>query len=382
MSVILKAFKSVHEIPSGEVVIRQGPAPLNLPPPAFPGQSLSDLLSGLGTASIRRGQQHEWMIPGVELELYTLDNGLFFLDHGLDGTVATEDGYPVHESSAFRSHPSAGREAETVIDANPIDLGEVFVGFDGAWRNYFHWMCFGLVKSYLAQRLLNKAVLIAVPDYRAALESGPISYNEATYNQSLLYSGLSERVTHLPRGVYRARRLHFFWTDPPQPTDIIYLPQFYEPFDHISRHAIPVDPLFRDIYLGRSKSVASRIDSGAAQAVAETVERHRFTTIDFEGLDLLQQISIMAGAERVISPHGAGLTNCLFNRTGMCLLELNKALDGQSSLRPWFFLLSHGRGHRYVMLDTGLQDFSASHVESALSVLDSFGDSPRRLALT
>ena len=370
MSVVLKTFRTVKQIKPREVLFRQDPSPLNLPPTAFPGQDLDGLIRGLGDASIHGNQKQGWMIPGVKLNLFTLDNGLLFLDHGLDGTAVTEDGHPIHQTAAFHRHPSLGREEETVIEASPVDLDEVFVGFDGAWRNYFHWLCFGLVKSYLADRLLDKSVLIAVPDFQDALTSGSISYRQTTYNQSLEYSGLSDRVTRLPRGVYRARKLHFFWTDPVQPTDIIYLRQFYEPFDLMAQRALPVDQLFRNIYLTRARTVANRIDGAAALAVAETVERHGFTTLSFEGLDLLQQISIMASAESVVSTHGAGLTNCLFNRVGLRLLELNKPLDQRASLRPWFFLLSHGRSQRYVTLDTGQQDFAADQVESALRVLN------------
>lgn len=226
-----------------------------------------------------------------------------------------------------------------------------------------------MAKSYLADRFLDRSVTIAVPDYQEASTNGPISFSERTYKQSLEYSGLAERVTPLPPGVYRARKLHFFWTNPSQPTDIIYLRQFNEVFDRMSVHAVPVDSRLRNIYLGRSANVASRIDGTAAELVAEAVERHGFKTVSFEGLDLLPQISIFANAQRVVSPHGAGLANCLFNRTGLRILELNKPLDRRVSLRPWMFLLARGRGHHYVSLDTSEEGFSSAHIESALGVL-------------
>ena len=310
------------------------------------------------------------VIPRIELNLYTIENGLLFLDHGLDGTIVTAEGHPIHQTAAFHKARSFGKEATSIINGDPVDLGEVFVGFDGAWRNYFHWICFGLPKSYFANQVLDQSAIIAVPDYQAAQASGSISYSEATYNQSLEYSGLTDRVTRLPPGIYRAEKLRFFWTDPKQPTDIIYLHQFYGLFDRILRHANPLDPGLRRIYLTRSNSVANRLDSLAARIVTETAERHGFTTVNFEGLDLFQQISIFANVDRVISPHGAGLANSLFNNKSVKLLELNKVLDDHASLRPWFYLLARGRGHRYVTLDIGDTTFSAEQIESALRILD------------
>ena len=369
MAITLKRFRNIKEVMTTEVLIKQGELPLYMPREAFPGQDLSCLRNGLHTASIKFDQQQNLTIPSVELRLYTVENGLFFLDHGLDGMIVTEDGFPIHETAAFRKNSSVGKVVETVVEAVPTELGEVFLGFDGAWRNYYHWMCFGLVKTYLAARFLSPSTMIAIPSYSSARLAGPVSFSEATYNQSLELSGLTDRVTMLPRGVYRARKLHFFWTEPTNPTDLTYLAEFYEVFAKMKERAATLKLPMSRVYLSRSPAVANRIDVRLESMIAEVVERNGFEAITFEGTDLRHQISVFSQAQQIVSPHGAGLTNCLFGGLGMKVLELNRSFDEGNSLRPWFFLLCSGRGHEYFTLDTGSSTFSEDALESALEQL-------------
>jgi len=368
MTFSLKPFLEVDALAPARI-LRQEPAyPLPSPVLAYAGQDLWPLMDGIRGASIDIGD-NALLAPGVELRLFTVENGAFFIGGGLDGTIVTEDGQPIHQTAAFRTrHDIRPGEEATVEVADTYRLGEVFIGFDGAWRNYFHWMCFALAKSYMASRLLDRSVAIVVPDYRDGLSRGGISYSETTWQQSLQFSGLQQRVTPLPEGLYRARKLHFFWTVPGQPTDIMYLSTFREVFDEMRRHAVPMQDQQR-IYLARGRGVSSRIGDAPAAILADELERFGFRTTSFEGADLRHQISVFASAQQVVSPHGAGLTNSLFHPGGLRVLEMNRVIEGETAFRPWFYVTSAIRGHRYLTLDSQASDFSAARVAEAVATL-------------
>ncbi len=370
MKLSVGRFVEIEQLGIARTVERQAGRVIASPRRAFEGQDLSGLIGGLASASLRV-QDASILAPEATLDLYSLDNATFFVGHGLDGTILAEDGRPVHQTAAFRGLQAAGEGEETILDLpEPRQLDEVFVGFDGAWRNYFHWLCFGLTKSFLAARHLDPNVVIAVPDYGDASRAGPISFSETTWRQSLEFSGLAPRVTALPAGVYRARIVHFFWTTPREPTDIMILGGFKAVFDAMLAHAEPVPTKFENIHLARASTVTSRIDAGPGEILGRVLERRGFCTVGFEGADLRQQLSIFANARRVVSPHGAGLANTLFHRGGLRVLELNKPLDGSRVFRPWFFVTAAIRNHRYATLDSEMEDFSEAHVESAIAALD------------
>ena len=370
MKLSVGQFVEIEQLGVARTIAQQASRTLPQPRTAFDGQDLSGLLDGLSAASLT-AQDQGIIAPPATLNLYTIDNGIFFVGHQLDGTILTEDGRPVHQTAAFRSMQEAGRTPRTILDLpEPALLDEVFVGFDGAWRNYFHWMCFALTKSFLAARHLHPRVIIALPDYKDACQAGPISFGEKTWQQSIDFSGLGGRVTALPSGVYCARKLHFFWTTPREPTDIMLLEAFTAVFDAMLGHAQPVPATFENIHLARARTVTSRIAEEPGEILARVMARHGFRTIGFENADLRQQISIFANAKRVVSPHGAGLTNTLFNRRGLRVLELNKPLDGGSAFRPWFFVTAAIRNHRYATLDSDMAGLAEAHIESAIAALD------------
>jgi hypothetical protein len=363
-------FIEIEQLKPASVIGWQLASGLPLPTPAFPGQDLAPLMRGMRMASLGQGPGSV-VAPPVELQLFTIDNGWFFVAHGLDGAILTADRRPIRKTAAFcRLNKERGLEGAALDLPEPVELDEVFVGFDGAWRNYFHWMCFAVTKSFLAARHLDASVVIAVPDYVRALDDGGISHSEAAWRQSLAFSGVASRLTALPSGAYRARKLHFFWTTPREPTDIMYCTEFKDAFDVMARHAAPASESPENVYLARSPWVAPRLSPEVEVMLAALLPSRGFTTVRFEGADLATQISVIANAKRVVSPHGAGLANLLFHRGGLKVLELNSDLDGAGMFRPWFYVVSALRKHRYVTLDVTAPDLGPQQVEAALAALD------------
>jgi hypothetical protein len=370
MKLQVQGYTEIDAIAAASTLAWSVGSPLRPPTPAFPGQDLRPLMRALPTASLTVTDDAV-VRPLSELKLYTLANGLFLVGHGMDGAILNESGHPIHQTAVF-CYANAMRYLENNEHdlPEPVELDEVFVGFDGAWRNYFHWICFAVPKAYLAAQALDPSVIIAMPDYAGALKAGSISYSEAAWRQSLDLSGLASRVTALPAGLYRARKLHFLWQTPREPTGIMYCPGFTDAFDAMAKACTPSNKPIDSVYLVRSTFVASRLEQGNAALVANVLERHGFETVQFEGCDLATQISIFANAKRVVSAHGAGLANTLFHRGGLKVLELNSDLDGHGMLRPWFYVTSAIRKHRYVMLDSTAAGLAPEHVEAAVAALD------------
>jgi len=49
----------------------------------------------------------------------------------------------------------------------------------------------------------------------------------------------------------------------------------------------------------------------------------------------------------VVAAHGAGLSNLVFGRQGLRVLELNDYIGDEPYLRPWFYYLSRAFEHDY-----------------------------------
>jgi hypothetical protein len=71
-----------------------------------------------------------------------------------------------------------------------------------------------------------------------------------------------------------------------------------------------------------------------------------FELINLSALSLEEQITAFAAAEIVVGVHGAGLTNAVFSRPGLKLLEILPPLVAT----PAYWLLCHGAGHHYIAM--------------------------------
>src|SRR5262249_5404832 len=134
--------------------------------------------------------------------------------------VIDRDGRCLAETMYFTMgfDPSAqgnalGCELNIPVDHVQREFEDVFLGFDAAWMNYFHWLCSAVAKSWMAAQFLPVSSAIVIPDYAARANQGPallkpLAYSEEVWRSSLDLAGLSNRVIPLPAGVYRSRRIH------------------------------------------------------------------------------------------------------------------------------------------------------------------------------
>lgn len=72
-----------------------------------------------------------------------------------------------------------------------------------------------------------------------------------------------------------------------------------------------------------------------------------FVVMEFSSIPVAQQVAIVANADVVMSPHGAGLSHIVFSRPGTQIIEILPIMDGSYRLRFNYARLSIIKGHRY-----------------------------------
>ena len=98
----------------------------------------------------------------------------------------------------------------------------------------------------------------------------------------------------------------------------------------------------RRVFVSRRSARGRRlVDEAALVAALEG-----FEPVEMERMDLDAQIALMAGAEAVVAPHGAGLANILFCRPGTRVLEI----ADPAYPNPNFYAMAAGLGLDYGLL--------------------------------
>ena len=100
----------------------------------------------------------------------------------------------------------------------------------------------------------------------------------------------------------------------------------------------------RRVLVSRRSARGRRLVDEAA--VAAVLAGHGFEPVEMERMDLDAQVALMAGAEAVVAPHGAGLANILFCRPGTKVLEI----ADPAYPNPNFYAMAAGLGLDYGLL--------------------------------
>jgi hypothetical protein len=340
------------------------------PPHAYRGQDLGWLAHGLPHVAGANGTA---LVPTVRLHLHTLHDVRFCVGHGLDGVVLTADGMAVQEMAMF-SEQGRARAAQVTHNLPEADetLDDVFIGFDAAWGNWFHFLCFALGRSALAASVLPPGCRIVLPD----LASRPVSslrFSAETWRQALEAFGLGGRnVLKLPPGIYRARTLRFFWSEPEPPNDITYMAEFQRVFTSVRRGLRRRPDLPRRLLVARNRPADPRLEPAETDLLHRIAAEHGFVPVHFEAMDFRSQAEAMFNAEAVIGVHGAGLANLLFGRASLRVLEINRSIGREPLPRPWFYLMAMARKQRYLALNRDAGDLDAARLHSAIDILLGF----------
>ena len=236
-----------------------------------------------------------------------------------------------------------------------LAVGMTYVVAHNSYHGYYHWLLESLPRLLEAQRSLSGFTLL-LPDFYTAefyrdtlkllgihevvrLEAGTmykvptlaLAYSEITmgsYDSTTLHclrtallaawqSALQER---LPRPSYQRASLPGSW----QPV---------------------VQEQPSKLYVSRKRAARRKVLN--EDEVEQALATHGFEIVCFEDYTFEQQLRLCATAEVLISIHGAGLANMLFQPGGARVIELRKFDNGENI---FFSELATALGLRYQLL--------------------------------
>ena len=280
--------------------------------------------------------------------LHVFDEAYLLLRPGDDGVVLTGDRELVMELGAYSQLNQ--NEAPIDLGQEPCDevLENVVVGFDAAYRNYYHWLVNGLGRGHLCAQVAPPGACVLLPDFHQAGDAdGWVRGEVLQASMSAALTGVPHRL--LAAGLYRCRGLHVLWTRPTAPTDIADFAALYAVFDQMVAAVVQSPPTGRRrrLYYSRGASHDPRLPADGAGALNTLLDRHGFEQMRLEEMSFEAQVSAAAQAQIIVAPHGAGLANLLFSPREAVILELAANVNGETRPRPWYYQLASSRGQRY-----------------------------------
>lgn len=365
----IKGALSFKDTSSSERVFHRRSCPRDVSPlPLWPGHDYTRLFRGYGS---NVSDPTALAVTKSELSLYlnTMKDAWFTIGNGRDGVIFSRDGWLVQEPSCFHNSTLTAPGLDLIDEISPIvELDDVFIGIDAAWGNYYHFLCYGVARCHMANRLVPPSCQLIVPDYETRIGKSNLAFSKTSYDQAFFLSGLADRVTRLPPGLYHANTLRFFWTEPHDPVEIFDAPAFLSCFDDM-RRSLVIDPAApRRLLVSRDAASDPRMGVAARDLVRTMCAARGFAIIRFEELDLKSQAQALYNADCIVAPHGAGLINILFGRTDLRILELNVELDGNQSTRACFFQMSALRGQSYMALNDSQSEINPATLARALDI--------------
>ena len=98
------------------------------------------------------------------------------------------------------------------------------------------------------------------------------------------------------------------------------------------------------IYVNRGQVVHRRVTN--EPQIVEVLKKYGFESVALETMSLLEQIALMASAEVIIAPHGAGLTNIVFSEPGTKIIEFLHP----GAVNVMYWTISADMGYQYYYL--------------------------------
>ena len=280
--------------------------------------------------------------PVLTLSLECTRNGYILFGPGEDGIVFDDAGRPLAAALDFRDGRKALPEPSAVIgNATPLDCAG-FTGIDPAWHNYYHWLCLALPRMLSAGAARATDIKFLLPDIRQPLRLS-----------SLGVLGIDRQVIFLQPGLYKVPELWRLSIDHPQPALLTCMDDYGHLYRAAGERLQAGVRTPERIFVARAHN--PRIDSSHLKVLGPLLESLNFVQVDLEKLDFLEQAAVFRNAGAIVAAHGAGLSNLVFGRPGLRILELNDHIDGEAYLRPWFYYLSRSFGLDYSYVNLSRQ---------------------------
>ena len=236
-------------------------------------------------------------------------------------------GSPAEKAPWLLRGPDGPAVEKRSLAAAPYYEGSYLIFYNGNLHNYYHWLVEGLLcldvlsgalglDSNLKIALPKTMEIHAVIDHRETLRSFGVNYDTVEIESKLIRV---QEAVWVDEGI-----VEFL---PPQ-----YLKQFQQRMSAFYQ-AAPKPPGRRRLLVARRGP--TRTIQNIAQ-VQNFLAEYGFETVYLEGLTMADQITLFQGAEFIIGPHGAGLSNLLFCAPGTKVIEFMPAVE----MRPFFWIIS------------------------------------------
>lgn len=215
------------------------------------------------------------------------------------------------QEASFHYH-QASDNPDKWID---LDNEHTYLLIHHPWYNYYHWICECILRLWLVKDKKDQLILL-LPDH---------------YEHSDFITGSLEPF-EIKKKFYIPRDKSVFVKNLCMPQikpicdsyhigKLIEIRNFY--LDYV-RNVKKIDiHLGERIYLSRKKAARKKVVNETE--VEKVLSRYNFTVVYNEDYTFLEQISIYANAQYLVSIHGSGLTNMLFMKEGSTILEFHKA---------------------------------------------------------
>lgn len=231
---------------------------------------------------------------------------------GDEGVVITPDGGVLADIA--RAYQRKTEDHPIFALSSPPNLVElkgtiVVVSARGGHRNYFHWLFdvlprFHLLRSsQFAQQQIDYYILnsLQFPFQRETLQYFDIPFDRIITSEYVPYLR-AERLI-LPSRTCIDGHV--------QPWTCKVLRRIF--------HSKPVPQGPKRIFISRRMAKRRRVVN--EDVIQTFLERSGFVTVVLETMKVEDQVSLFAGADVVVAPHGAGLSNLLFCSVGTKVVE-------------------------------------------------------------
>lgn len=348
--------------------VSTSPRPRLKPVEIVPNQQMTRLAQGIDPKS---GAPLEGLndIPAGMLFFCNLENVYFIIKDGMDGVIITDDFHVITES--IFNCPNNDFLRKDIPDTQDIELlDEVFLSFDPLWMQYNNWMGYCLSKAYLASKYTPEQVKIIIPEYREKT-SIPHPISKETYDQSIEKSGFNKRILKLKDGIYKARKLSYFWPNN-------YLPQSYYNFNdskavfsHLNKQIKYREDLPPRFFINQDHHMSFVLNDKENQQIQEILKELNIPSINLNTLSWDDQIALFSQAELIVSPHRPELVNLLFCQKDTEILEFTRSLNRQNHLPAWPYLIASSNRLQYSFFDLDWMKLEARTIKNAIDKLDS-----------
>lgn len=228
------------------------------------------------------------------------------------------------------------RHAEVLRSSGPpVQLDHATWIIERVYHNHSHWLTAHLPKLLLLQQRGELDDVLLPPE------------RTPTMDGSLRMLGLEpdDFPSFDPTRPLQVGSLTVLETDRFRPELLRLVQQAF------GRIAVGAPPASRRIYVSRLGATRRRLVN--EEEIWPSLEDAGFERVLMEALSFEEQVKLMRSTSVLVAPHGAGLTNMLFCRAGVDVVEIADL----SFPNPNFYAVASAVGHRYWLIGAeGLGD--------------------------